>query len=373
MLEQALDPQRQEKAREYARATRQLILVDLVLGAVFLLTIWLSGISSGLSNLLSFPYTVKVALYFLVLMMSYGILSAPLGYYRDFVLPHRYGLSYQSWQSWMVDKAKESILGLTLSLGLVVVIYLFLLHFPQTWWLLAFAFITVVTIIMTKLAPVLIVPLFLTLEPIKDDEIRQRLLNLAQRCQIKVNDVYQINLGSKTSTANAMLMGWGNTKRIALSDTLLTHYTPAEIEVIMAHELGHQRHRDIAKALIVRSVLLFLGFYLINIVLSWAAPIFGFASISDVAAFPLLAFVLIIFFLMLAPLTNAYSRYLEEAADTYAIAVTDNPGAFATMLTKLTNQNLTDSEPGTWIEFLFHDHPSYYKRLELAHRYQRGE
>ncbi|MDY6892872.1 MAG: hypothetical protein SVO26_04040, partial [Chloroflexota bacterium] len=112
MLEQALDPQRQEKAREYARATRQLILVDLILGAVFLLTIWLSGISSGLSNLLSFPYTVKVALYFLVLMMSYGILSAPLGYYRDFVLPHRYGLSHQSWQSWMVDKAKESILGL---------------------------------------------------------------------------------------------------------------------------------------------------------------------------------------------------------------------------------------------------------------------
>ena len=87
--------------------------------------------------------------------------------------------------------------------------------------------------------------------------------------------------------------------------------------------------------------------------------------------FPLLALVLAAFALVLAPLVNAYSRRLEKAADNYALATTDNPEAFATMLTKLTDQNLTESEPGRWAEILFHDHPPYYKRMELARRYRR--
>ncbi|MCJ7523168.1 MAG: M48 family metalloprotease, partial [Dehalococcoidia bacterium] len=170
---------------------------------------------------------------------------------------------------------------------------------------------------------------------------------------------------------NAMLMGWGNTRRIAISDTLLVHYTPEEIEVIMAHELGHQRHKDIARLIVAQSALMLLGFYLVNLTLNWAVPRLELDGISDVAALPLLALVLAAFALVLAPLVNAYSRRLEEAADNYALATTDNPEAFATMLTKLTDQNLTESEPSRWAEILFHDHPPYYKRMELARRYRR--
>jgi len=373
MSEQSLDPQRQEQARKYARQMRRLLLLELALGAVFLLTVLLSGLSTGLRNLLEFPQSARVALYFLVLMISYGIISGPLSVYHSFVLPHRYGLSHQSWSSWLADEAKEVILGLALGTGLVVVIYLFLQAFPQTWWLLAFAFVTLVTVIMTRLAPVMILPLFFKLEPLKDSELRQRLLSLAERCRTKVKNVFQIDSGRKTSTGNAMLMGWGNTRRIAISDTLLQRYTPEEIEVIMAHELGHQRHRDIAKTIVTQSALMLLGFYLINLTLSWAVPILDFDGVADIAALPLLALVLAAFAIALTPLVNAYSRHLEEAADNYALTTTANPEAFATMLTKLTDQNLAEPEPSRLAELMFYDHPPYYKRLELARRYQSEE
>ncbi len=352
---------------------RRLLFLELALGAIFLLTVLLSGLSTGLRNLLDFPQSARVVLYFLILMISYGIISAPLSVYRGFVLPHRYGLSHQSWRSWLADEAKEVILGLALGTSLVVVIYLFLQAFPLTWWLMAFAFVTLVTVIMTRLAPVIILPLFFKLEPLAQPELRQRLLGLAERCQTKVKDVFQINLGSKTSTGNAMLMGWGSTRRIAISDTLLQRYAPEEIEVIMAHELGHQRHRDIAKTIVTQSALMLLGFYLISITLNWAVPILDFDGISDVAAFPLLALVLAAFAVALAPLANAYSRRLEVAADNYALATTGNAEAFATMLTKLTDQNLAEPKPSRLAELMFYDHPPYYKRVELARRYQNEE
>ena len=373
MSEQSLDPQRRELARKYTRQMRRLLFLELALGAIFLLTVLLSGLSSGLRNLLEFPQSARVVLYFLILMISYGIISAPLSFYRSFVLLHRYGLSHQSWSSWLADEAKEAILGLALGTGLVVVIYLFLQAFPGTWWLLAFAFVTLVTVIMTRLAPVMILPLFFKLEPLADPELRQRLLSLAERCQTEVKDVFQIDFGSKTSIGNAMLMGWGSTRRIAISDTLLQRYTPEEIEVIMAHELGHQRHWDIARTIVAQSALMLLGFYLINLTLNWAVPILDFDSISDVAALPLLALVLAALAIVLAPLANAYSRRLEEAADHYAVATTDNPEAFATMLTKLTDQNLTEPEPSRLAELMFYDHPPYYKRVELARRYRNEE
>ena len=369
MSEQAPDSLRQEKAREYARLMRRLFFVDLALGAIVLLVFLFSGLSTGLRNLLDLPQSARVALYFLILMAGYGLISVPLGVYRGFILPHRYGLSHQSLRSWLADEVKGVILALVLGTALVVVIYLFLQEFPQTWWLLAFAFVVLVTVILSNLAPVLILPLFFKTEPLADTELRRRLLSLAERSETKIRDVFQINFSSKTTSGNAMLMGWGNTRRIVLSDTLLQRYTPEEIEVVMAHELGHHRHGDIARLIAVQSALVLAGFYLVNLVLNRAVPGLDLYGISDVAAFPLLVLVLASFVMLLSPLANAYSRHLEEAADRYSLDATANPVAFATMLTKLTDQNLAESEPGRWTELLFYDHPPYYKRVELARRY----
>ena len=258
MPEPELDPRRQEKAREYARLRRYLFFIDLMLGAVFLLVILFSGLSSGLRNLLDFPLLARVALYFLVLILSYGALTFPLNIYSGFMLPHRYGLSNQSLRSWFADELKGLLLALTLGMALLVVIYLFLDAFPGTWWLLAFALVVLVSVILTRLAPVLILPLFFKIVPLSDTELRERLLRLAERSQTKIKDVFQINFSSKTSAGNAMLTGWGGTRRIILSDTMLQRYTPDEIEVVMAHELGHHRNGDIPRLIVVQSALMLL-------------------------------------------------------------------------------------------------------------------
>ena len=369
MPEPELDPRRQEKAREYACLRRYLFFVDLALGAVFLLVIMFSGLSSGLRNLLDFPLPARVALYFLVLIISYGVLTFPLSIYSGFILPHRYGLSNQSLKSWFADELKGLLLALTLGVALVVIIYLFLDTFPDTWWLLAFALVVLVSVILTRLAPVLILPLFFKVVPLSDADLRERLLRLAERSQTKIKDVFQINFSSKTSAGNAMLAGWGGTRRIILSDTVLQRYTSDEIEVVMAHELGHHRHGDIPRLIVVQSALMLLGFYLVNVVLNRAAPALGMEGVSDIAAFPLFVLVLAAFTLVLSPLANAYSRRVEEAADNYALAATANPGAFVSMLTRLTDQNLADSQPSKWVELLFYDHPTYSRRLELARLY----
>jgi STE24 endopeptidase len=178
-----------------------------------------------------------------------------------------------------------------------------------------------------------------------------------------------MDLSSKGTTANAMLAGLGKTRSIILSDTLLQQYTAEEVEVILAHELGHHIHRDIPKLIAVQAAVVLLAFYLSGLVLRASLVPFGFQGIADVAAFPLLFLSLAAFGLIVTPLINAYSRYVEGSADEAALELTANPRAFVTAMTRLTDQNLTVADPSRWVEILFYDHPPYTKRVDLAHRY----
>jgi len=305
-------------------------------------------------------------------MASYTAVAAPITVYRGYVLPRRHGLSRQNLWSWLCDEAKEAGLAALLGTAMVVAIYVLLDVLPETWWLAAFAFVTAMIVVFSKLAPVVVVPLFLRMKPIDNPDLRRRLLRLATRCGIDVKDVYEIDLGRKTSAGNAALMGWGNTRRIVISDTVLSDYSPEEIEVIAAHEIGHQRHNDIARLITAQSALVLLGFYLAHLTLRWAAPRLDLSGASDVAGMPLLALSMAAVFLLLAPLSNSYSRRREAAADSYALDATGDTDAFITMLTRLTDQNLAESRPGRWAEIMLYDHPPYYRRIALAQRY-RGE
>lgn len=115
-----------------------------------------------------------------------------------------------------------------------------------------------------------------------------------------------------------------------------------------------------------------MGFYLVHLVLGVSVPYFGFNGIADVAALPLLALVLGAFTLLLEPLSNAYSRYQERSADEYALALTGNAEGFITVMTKLTNQNLSEAQPSRWVELVFYDHPPYFKRVARAREYEEG-
>ncbi|HID86957.1 MAG TPA: M48 family peptidase, partial [Anaerolineae bacterium] len=221
--DQIIDPQRQRKAKEYARIRRRLFVVDLALGAFVLLALLLGGISPWLKGQILAITTstpLAVALYFLVVAVGYEALTFPLSTYSGFVLPHRYGLSTQTLPAWLLDRAKGALLALGLGLVGIEVVHYLLRAFPQVWWLLTAVFILFFTIVLSNLAPILILPLFFRLTPLEDEELVQRLMALAERARTRVRGVFTINLSSKTTAANAALMGLGNTRRIVLGDTL---------------------------------------------------------------------------------------------------------------------------------------------------------
>jgi STE24 endopeptidase len=178
--------------------------------------------------------------------------------------------------------------------------------------------------------------------------------------------VFTLDFSRKTTAANAGLMGWGNTRRIVLADTLLAHYTPDEVEVILAHELAHHVHRDIWRGMLVSGAVLWSGLWVAARFLAWAVQRWGFSGVDDIAAFPLMAISLAGFGLVTTPLSNAYSRWREKLADQYALRTTGNTPAFLSGMAKLANQNLAEVEPPRWAVWLLYDHPPIGERLRLG-------
>jgi STE24 endopeptidase len=184
-------------------------------------------------------------------------------------------------------------------------------------------------------------------------------------------------LSSKATTANAMLTGWGKSRRIIFTDTLLQGYSWDEIEATLSHELGHHLHRDIPKLIGIQAATFLLAFFLASVALRAGVLLFSLQGISDIAGLPWLILILAMLVLVLQPALNWYSRRLERAADQTALALSNNPQAFVALMTKLTDQNLAEAEPSQWAKLLFYDHPTYNERVKLAHDYisrsQRSE
>jgi len=151
-----------------------------------------------------------------------------------------------------------------------------------------------------------------------------------------------------------------------LGDTLINEFTPDEIETVLAHELGHQVHRDIPFLITFGTVTTMLGLYLASLILNWAIGVFGFTGASDVAAFPALLIVLGAYNLILMPLENAVVRWRERMADEYALQSTGKKDAFSSAFVRLANQNLGEVDPEKWVVFLFYDHPPLGERIEMA-------
>jgi len=305
--------------------------------------------------------------YFLILILAYEIITAPIAYYSGFVLPHRYGLSTMSLKSWLGDLFKGLALSLVLEVLVIEFVYLLLALQPQTWWLWVALAMLFFSVVMAILAPVLIFPIFYKFTPLPEGDLTKRLLALAERAHTRVRGVFTMQLSNKTTAANAALMGLGNTRRIVVGDTMLDRYTPDEIEVVLAHELGHHVHHDLWKLIISQSILTLGGLYLVNVVLHWAVYTQHiYSGLADPATLPLLLALMGAFGLIVMPIGNGLSRAIEYQADEYALQATSMVEPFKSAMTRLANQNLSDVEPSPIIEFLFHDHPSINKRLKHA-------
>jgi len=370
-----VDESRQERAREYAAIRRRLFVANLAVGALYCVGALASGASLALRVALQALTPLPVVLNGLFLLAfgaAYFLLTLPLAVYGGYVLPHRYGLSVQTLPAWLADLGKSTLLSGALALALMEVVYLLLARLPDLWWLVTAAVVLLVTVVLAQLAPILLVPLFYKLTPLSGSEIADRLKAMATRAGARVRGVYSINFSSKTTAANAALMGLGSTRSIVLGDTLLDRFTPDEIETVFAHELGHYVHRDIPKLVLVQSALTLVGLCAVSLFLRRGVAALGLQSIADVAGLPLLALGLGAFAVVTMPLGNGFSRHVEAAADRYALETTGKPGAFISAMVRLADQNLAEYSPPRWVEVLLYDHPALSRRVAAAEAYRAG-
>jgi STE24 endopeptidase len=367
-----LDPERQKLAKEYARIRRRLWLVDTSITALYALLWLFLGWSVLLRDWLS-GYTSNPWLLVPAFAAFYGgimfLINLPMSYYSGFTLPHKYDQSTQSLKDWVVDQLKGMAIALPIGLILLEGVYAFLRQFPDTWWLWTAVALLVFQVVLANLAPVLIAPIFNKYIPLGEEhaDLAERLMRLAERAKTKVKGVYKFDMSKRTKAANAALTGIGNTRRIVLGDTLINEFTPDEIETVLAHELGHHVHKDIPILIAFGTVMTLVGLYLASLVMNWAVGYFGFLSVADPAAMPMLELVLGAYGLVIMPLENAVSRWRERMADQYALQTTGKAEAFSSAFTRLANQNLGEVDPERWVVFMFYSHPPLGERIAMAH------
>jgi STE24 endopeptidase len=364
------------EALRYNRIRRWLGIADFVIGSAFLIVLLVTGWTAWLRDLAlrrGFQnYTFSLFLYLLFLLLISKALGFSLDYY-GFRLERKFNLSTQKVRAWLWDEAKGFLVGLVLAGVVVEALYFMIRQYPQHWWLITWALCMGLFILLAQLAPVVLFPIFYKFEPLDDEDLRRRLVQLSEQAGTRVRGVYRWKLSEKSKKANAALTGLGRTRRIILADTLLDNYAPEEIEAVLAHELGHHVHRHILKSIMVQAGITLLGFWVANLVLHYAVDHHMFEELSDFANLPLLAITASALSLLLMPALNAYSRFNERQADRYAFESIVSVEPFISSMNKLAQQNLAERAPSKWVEMIFHSHPAISKRVAAAEAWGRAQ
>jgi STE24 endopeptidase len=354
------------EAKRYARAKLTIGLIKLGLSPVFLLVFLLSGGSQRLADLfraVTANYYLQLSGYLLAFMVIYSLVLLGFDFYGDVTLERRYGLSNQTVKGWLVRSAKQWLLSAILLVPGFDLLYYLIRTTPDQWWLFAslgwFAF----SVLAGKIAPALIVPLFYKLRPLGDADLARKLRELADRCGLPTERIFEIGLSKETKKANAAVVGLGRQRRILIGDTLLDLCSHDEIEAVFAHELGHTVLHHGWKLLGGAAAVTTLGLYLLHLVLGSSAVRLGLAGADDIAAAPVLLLWATALGLIVRPWQAAYSRRLEKQADLFIVGRVEKPESLISALAKLAQRNLADLHPSRLVELLFYDHPPIAKRI----------
>lgn len=362
-------------AKRYQAIRNRLFIFSIFLNFCFFVVMVVSGLSKALSaRLLGFgaDFFLHNALYFIFFSFISFFLSLPLDFYEGFILEHRFGLSRQKLSAWLADLFKKSALTLCVSLIVLEAVYFFLSRSSSLWWLWAAFFWFFISIIISKIFPKVILPLFYKSRPLEEGVLRARITALLEKYKVDLKNVFILDFSKKTVKANAMVAGLGRTKQIYLSDTLINDFTQGEIEIVLAHELGHYVHRDTFKLAVLSLCSAFFSFFSAGLILERLIHRFGFSSIYDIAGLPLLLAVVMLMSLFLLPIQNGYSRVLEKNADLFALEATGGCEAFVSMMKKLGEKNLAEFSPSKFVELFLYNHPSIAVRIAYALDYAKA-
>jgi STE24 endopeptidase len=276
------------------------------------------------------------------------------------------GLVTQSWGGWAADRAKSLAIEAGLAAPGGALLVAGVQRLGRGWWLPGAGATVAFGVLGATAAPVLLEPLFNRFTPLPEGDLRGEVLELAERAGVRIGEVYDVDASRRTTAANAYVSGLGPTKRVVLFDTLLRDFTPAEVRLVVAHELGHQHFRDVSRGLLFLALVTPFGMLAIARIGERLAPGGGPQLVPATA----LAAALVVPMLTIA--SNRLSRGIEVRADRFAMELTGDPAALVGFHRRIAVQNLADPDPPRWVRILFGTHPTTLERIGHALAVERG-
>jgi len=361
--------ERDRRAKKYSRTHQILSLTGSIIFFAVLIILIFTGLSKEIENI-AFNYTSNNYLALLIFLgiigVGQGLINFPLDFYSGYILEHKYDLSNQTITGYFKEKLKGFVLGLFIGIPLMFAFYYILSNSGEMWWLVLGIVMFTFSILLGRIAPTVIMPLFYKFVPVENEDIKNRLLELCKKTGVKVQGIFTFDMSKNTKKANAAFTGMGKSRRIILGDTLMNNFSVSEIETVFAHEVGHYTKRHILKMMTVSTLVTFLGLFITAKLYEASLGYFGFTAVNEIAALPLLFLYLSLYGLVTTPISNIQSRMYEWEADTFALETTKDKVSFVSAMEKLAEQNLADKTPNKIIEFLFHSHPSLEKRIQFG-------
>lgn len=367
-----ISPERRKEIYAYSRVINIWRFADFFISIAILLIILVTGLSAKLRTWAQVARKkfFVIWLYVAMLAVAWYILDFPFSLYRGYIVESQFGFMNQTFGQWL----GEDLLSLVILIVIGVVpawFFYWLVNRYKHWWAIFSAGAVPFMIFMVVIAPVVISPMFNKFEPLKNQQLKTELLQLADKAGIKGSHIYEVNGSKQSDKVNAYVTGLFGSKRIVLYDTLIKNFTPAEIKFVMAHEMGHYVMHHVWWGLLVAILFLAFSLWLMNLTIRPTIRkfkrLFRFDHLGDLASLPLVLIFATIISFVFQPVTNAASRLMERQADRYGLKMSGVSTRTAVdAFRKLASYNLSDPNPSPIIEFWFYTHPSLEQRIKSA-------
>jgi STE24 endopeptidase len=344
---------------------------SLLLGLLVALGLGFTPAGARLVELVARPFgghwLVEAVLGGCAVLLVGQLVTTLLSAWRHTVLV-RYGLSTQGWGGWAVDLLKAYAVTVVIAAVALAAFFTVTRLMPRWWWAVAAAGAAGLVALLSFVFPVLVEPVFNRFTPMESGPLRTELIEMAERDGVPVRDVLVADASRRTRALNAYVSGLGPTRRIVVYDTLLAQAPPAEVVSVVAHELAHAKHRDVAVGTALGmfgAAAAVTGLFLLG---SWGGLLraAGVSSIAEPRAIALLVAVVTVVGLVTGPIQALVSRQVEARADAHAVTLTGDPDAFVASQRRLNEVNQSDPDPPRWEYWLFATHPSTVERIAAA-------
>lgn len=367
-----------QKAADYTIAKARLGMLEMALGAAVLLGWTLLGgldaLNQALLGVLGGGMWQQMALLVAFAAIS-GLIDLPLSLYQTFVVEERFGFNKMTWRLWLADALKGLLVGAIIGLPIAALILWLMGAAGPLWWLWAWGFWMGFNLLLMVVYPTFIAPLFNKFQPLEDESLKARVTALMQRCGFSAKGLFVMDGSRRSAHANAYFTGFGAAKRVVFYDTLLRQLAPGEVEAVLAHELGHFKHRHIVQRVVMMFALSLAGFAL----LGWLSTQVWFytglgvrpnisldpamaAAPNDALALLLFMLVVPVFTFFISPLFSQQSRRHEFQADAYAVAQASGTDLSSALL-KLYEDNASTLTPDPVYVKFYYSHPPATERL----------